>query len=46
MADFDAQGPTWWEGWWAHAVGWPLCRGHSKSYVAGWKARAEFARHG
>lgn len=30
---------TWWEGWYARAVGWPLYRGHSEQYRAGWLAR-------
>lgn len=31
--------PTWWEGYWANAAGWPLYEGHTSQYVAGWRHR-------
>ncbi len=39
MAQASGKAPGWHEGWDAHAVGWPLYKGHTLPYVAGWQAR-------
>lgn len=35
----DERGATWWEGYWACCVGWPLHQGASVPYAAGWRHR-------
>lgn len=36
--------PTWWEGYWARAVGWGLYPGHTAQYIAGWRYRDAMER--
>jgi hypothetical protein len=36
--------PTWYEGYWAHAAGWPLYDGHTEQYRQGWLYRDRVMR--
>lgn len=46
IIDNALENPTYEEGWWAHAQGWPLFKENTTPYRLGWHARERFIRFG